>query len=72
MIENEWHKEGNYVRIERRINDTETTPTVREIVTRIGTLRSCHPYDENLLAHFIDKLSKVKEERQQEEMKKEL
>lgn len=60
MIEFEWHKDGNYVQVVKRSNKTETTPIVKEIAVRMDNLRSCHPYDENLLAFFLEKLSEKK------------
>jgi hypothetical protein len=60
MIESEWKKGGNYVKVETRLNDTENRHFVKEIVVRINNIRSCHSYDETLLKYFINKLSEEK------------
>lgn len=56
MIEAEWNNKEGYVRVEKRVNFTETKPVVKEIVVRTGKMRSCHPFSEDLLQFFIKKL----------------
>lgn len=62
MIESEWKKDGNYVRVEKRLSDTENRHFVKEIVVRLDNLRSCHSYEENLLRYFVEKINQIKKE----------